>query len=124
MHELAVAEAIIGGIERSASGRRVHSVTVAVGDLCAVVPDALRFCFGLAAEGTVAEGAELLMEPVPGRARCHRCGADFILRDPILLCGCGSADVEVVAGRELRIRSMEVSDPCAQPADAAETARP
>jgi hydrogenase nickel incorporation protein HypA/HybF len=29
--------------------------------------------------------------------------------DVILLCPCGSADVEVVAGRDLKILSMEVS---------------
>ena len=35
--------------------------------------------------------------------------ADFELPDLILLCPCGSADVEVLAGREPEILSMEVS---------------
>ena len=39
------------------------------------------------------------------RARCRTCGAEFELRDLILLCACGSADVEVLAGRELEIAS-------------------
>ena len=45
----------------------------------------------------------------PGEARCRSCGTSFELSDPILLCPCGSADVEVLAGRDLRILSMEVS---------------
>jgi hydrogenase nickel incorporation protein HypA/HybF len=31
------------------------------------------------------------------------------MSDLILLCPCGSADVEVLAGRDLKILSMEVS---------------
>ena len=87
----------------------MHSVLVQVGALCAVVPDSMQFCFGLATEGTVADGARLDLDVQPGCARCRTCGAEFRLNDPILLCACGSADVEVLAGRDLRILSMEVS---------------
>ncbi|MDR7172457.1 hydrogenase nickel incorporation protein HypA/HybF [Nocardia kruczakiae] len=121
MHELAIAQGIVSGACEHAAGRRVYRVTVAIGMLCAVVPDALHFCFGLAAEGTLAEGAELVVEEIPGRARCRTCGAEFGLPDLIPLCACGSADVDIRAGRELRIRSMEVNETCAQPADAAAT---
>ena len=86
----------------------MQSVKVEVGALCAVVPDAMRFCFELATEGTVADGARLDLDVRPGAARCRSCGQHFELRDLILLCPCGSADVEVLAGRELRIMSMEV----------------
>ncbi|MFD0364829.1 hydrogenase maturation nickel metallochaperone HypA [Nocardia sp. GCM10030253] len=124
MHEMAITQSVIDAVCGHAAGRKVHSVTVAVGALCAVVPDAMQFCFELAAEGTVAEGAYLEIEQVPGRAVCRACGADFTLTELILLCHCGSADVDVTAGRELRIRSMEVSEICAQPADVATTQRP
>ncbi|MEU6586112.1 hydrogenase maturation nickel metallochaperone HypA [Nocardia sp. NPDC046763] len=118
MHEMAITQSVIDAVGEHAAGRTVHSVTLEIGALCAVVPDALRFCFELAAEGTVAAGARLDIHLVPGTARCRACGRDFVLPDPVLLCRCGSADVEVTAGRELRIRSMEVSDPCVLPADA------
>jgi hydrogenase nickel incorporation protein HypA/HybF len=68
----------------------------------------MMFCFELVAAGTVAEGARLEIEQPPGRAHCRSCGADFDLPDPILLCPCGSADVQVISGRELAIVSMEV----------------
>ncbi|MEV0030143.1 hydrogenase maturation nickel metallochaperone HypA [Nocardia sp. NPDC050793] len=119
MHEMAITQSVVDTVCEHAAGRRVHSVTVEVGALCAIVPEAMRFCFELATEGTDAEGAALVIQTVPGTAVCRSCGADFALADLILLCPCGSADVEIRSGRELRIRTMEVSEPCAQPADAA-----
>ena len=108
MHELSIAQSVVDAVCERAAGRSVHSVRLRVGALTAVVPDAMRFCFDLAVEGTVAEGARLDIEHRPGSARCRGCGADVDLVDLILLCPCGSADLEVTAGRELQIVSMEV----------------
>jgi hydrogenase nickel incorporation protein HypA/HybF len=108
MHELAIAQDIVDAVCARADGRRVRRVTVRIGKLTAVVPDAMRFCFDLAVEGTVADGARLEIEERAGEARCHECGAEVELADPILLCPCGSANLAVTAGRELQIVSMEV----------------
>lgn len=117
MHELAIAQSVVDAVCDHAAGCAVYRVTVDVGVLTAVVPDALRFAFDIAAEGTVADGASLDIRCVPGAAHCRDCGADFTVTELLLLCPCGSADVALGAGRELRIRSMEVSRECAQPAD-------
>ena len=109
MHEMALTQSLVEAVCEHAAGRRVHSVKLEVGALCAVVPDAMTFCFELATEGTVADGARLDVDILPGAARCRSCDAHFVLTDPILLCPCGSADVEVLTGRDLRILSMEVS---------------
>ncbi len=109
MHEMALTQSLVEAVCEHAAGRRVHSVKLEVGALCAVVPDAMTFCFDLATEGTVADGARLDLDIRPGTARCRSCAAHFELTDPILLCPCGSADVEVLAGRDLKILSMEVS---------------
>jgi hydrogenase nickel incorporation protein HypA/HybF len=109
MHEMALTQSVVDAVCEHAAGRRVHSVRLEVGALCAVVPDAMTFCFELATEGTVADGASLVVDLRPGEARCRTCGAGFELNDLILLCPCGSADVDVTAGRDLRILSMEVS---------------
>ncbi len=109
MHEMTITQSVIDAVCEHAAGRRVHSVRVQVGALCAVVPDAMQFCFDVATEGTVAAGARLDLDVQPGSARCRTCGQEFGLSDLIVLCPCGSADVEVLAGRDLRIVSMEVS---------------
>jgi hydrogenase nickel incorporation protein HypA/HybF len=109
MHEMALTQSVVDAVCEHAAGRRVHSVKLEVGALCAVVPDSMLFCFELATEGTVADGARLDLNVQPGTARCRTCAREFELVDLILLCPCGSADVEVLAGRDLKIISMEVS---------------
>jgi hydrogenase nickel incorporation protein HypA/HybF len=109
MHEMALTQSVVDAVCEHAAGRHVQTVTVEIGALCAVVPDAMQFCFELATEGTVADGARLDLNVQPGSAHCRSCGETFELHDLILLCPCGSADVEVLAGRDLRILSMEVS---------------
>lgn len=109
MHEMSLTYSVVEAICTHAAGRRVTRVNLEVGALTAVVPDAMRFCFDLATEGTVAEGAELHIDMPVGRAHCNTCDEDFDLPDLILLCRhCGSADVAVVSGRQLKIVSMEV----------------
>jgi len=108
MHELAITQSVVETVCARAAGRTVHAVTVQVGALTAVVPEAMLFCFDVATEGTVMAGATLRIERHPAVVRCHDCGTDFEPPDLILLCPCGSADVAVTAGRELQILSMEV----------------
>lgn len=108
MHELSITQSVVDAVCERAAGRTVRSVKVQVGALTAVVPEAMRFCFELVVEGTVAQGARLDIEERPGAAHCRGCGADIVFADLILLCPCGSADVAVTGGRELQIISMEV----------------
>jgi hydrogenase nickel incorporation protein HypA/HybF len=108
MHELSITQSVVEAACERAAGRAVRSIRVQVGVLTAVVPDAMRFCFDLVTEGTLAQGARLDIESLAAGAHCRTCETDFSPADAILLCPCGSADVQVTAGRELRILSMEV----------------
>jgi hydrogenase nickel incorporation protein HypA/HybF len=108
VHELSITQSVVEAVCERAGDRRVHCVRVQIGALTAVMPDAMRFCFDVVTHGTVADGARLEIEEQPGAAHCCGCDTDLVLTDPILLCPCGSADVQVTAGRELRILSMEV----------------
>jgi len=106
---MALTQSVVDAVCEHAAGRRVRSVALEIGALCSVMPDSMRFCFELATEGTAADGARLDLQIRPGKACCRSCGERFELHDLILLCPCGSADVEVLAGRDLMILSMEVS---------------
>ena len=108
MHELSIAESVVDTVLERTGDQRVTTVRLQVGRLSGVVPDALMFCFELATAGTPLEGAELRIDAPTGGAHCRGCGRDFDVDDLVLLCPCGSADVEVVAGRELQILSVEV----------------
>ena len=69
-----------------AGDRRIGTVEVKVGHLRQVVPDSLAFAFTLVAEGTVAEGAELLLEEVPAAGVCRACGEESELPGFPLAC--------------------------------------
>jgi hydrogenase nickel incorporation protein HypA/HybF len=109
VHELSITQSVVDAVADRASGARVLSVRLTVGRLSGVVPDAMRFCFELITEGTSLQGARLDIDEPAGQARCATCGDEFTLGDLVLLCPCGSADVTLLAGRELAITSMEVA---------------
>ena len=76
MHELAVCQALIEQVERVArehDARRVISVVIVIGPLSGVEPRLLEHAYPLAAAGTVAESASLVVETEPVRVRCRTC---------------------------------------------------
>jgi|SRR6516162_78412 hydrogenase nickel incorporation protein HypA/HybF len=109
MHELGIAQAIVDQVSERARGARVLRVVLEVGKLAAVLPDALRFCFDLAAEESLLAGARLEIIETPGRARCRECGGTVQLDRPFGRCECGSTDLEWLAGEELMIKEFEVA---------------
>ncbi len=111
MHELAIAESIVGIAGRQANGRRITKVHVKVGHLRQVVPSALSFSFGLVAEGTPAEAAELDLEEVPATGWCRRCEAESRLGSFPLLCQtCGDSNLEILTGEELMVEYLEMEE--------------
>lgn len=109
MHELGIAEEVIALAAESSGGARVARVVLEIGALAAVLPDAVRFCFDLASEGTPLEGAALEIVVVAGLARCRACAATLELSRPFGRCACGGTDLDWLRGEELRIRELEVA---------------
>jgi hydrogenase nickel incorporation protein HypA/HybF len=109
MHELAIIEGVLDTVTERLPGTKISCVRLDIGALSGVVADALRFSFELATEGTDLEGATLEITQTPGMCRCRSCGAEFAPDGPVLLCPCGSADAEVLAGQDLKIASVKVA---------------
>ncbi|UXY25741.1 hydrogenase maturation nickel metallochaperone HypA/HybF [Streptomyces sp. HUAS TT20] len=116
MHEMSIALAVIGQVEEAAERAgdvtAVRSVRLEVGELAGVVADSLSFCFELACVGTVLEGAELVTDTVPGRARCAPCAHEWAVgMPPSLTCPrCAGGTTELLSGRELRVTSVRWDD--------------
>jgi hydrogenase nickel incorporation protein HypA/HybF len=108
MHELAITQSIVDSVSDRAGAAAVSVVRIRVGKLSGVFPHAMQFAFEVVTSGTTLEGAELIIDEPLGIGHCRDCDSDISLPDLILLCPCGSADVEVISGRELAIESIEV----------------
>ncbi len=109
MHELAITQGIVEICEQYAAGSQVLAVTVEIGDLSGVVPEAVEFCFEACSRDTLLEGARLVIERVPGRARCRDCAAEQEVSSFHEPCAaCGGFGMELLSGTELRVRELEV----------------
>jgi hydrogenase nickel incorporation protein HypA/HybF len=109
VHELAVTQSLVDAVTERLPGRRVTCVRLEIGPLSGVVADSVRFCFDLVTEGTSLEGATLEIAQPAATCHCRSCGSDFQPADQIALCPCGSADVSVLTGHDLRITSVQVA---------------
>lgn len=115
MHEMGIALEIIditkASIPSDMASPRVKKIFLAVGKLSAIVPDSLRFCFDVAVRESVLEGAELVIREIPVQARCHDCGNEWTVLEPVFRCErCQGTAVRLISGRELDIESIEVED--------------
>ena len=113
MHEMSLCQGILDIIrERAAADRfsRVTRVRLSVGALSHVDPRAISFGFDVVAHGTVAEGAALEIDQPPGQAFCMACSATVTIPARGEPCPtCGSHQLMVVGGDELRVDELEVS---------------
>jgi hydrogenase nickel incorporation protein HypA/HybF len=107
--EFGIAHQVIEICAAASGGARITRVVLEIGKLSAVLPDAVRFCFDAATEGTPAEGAELEIIEVPGLVRCEDCGREMTRDRPLGHCACGGSSFESLAGDELRIKAMDVN---------------
>lgn len=112
MHEVGITQSIVEIAEKHAreqEASRVLSVTVEIGALSGVVPEAMEFCFEACTRGTLLEGARLIVERIPGKGRCSGCGAGIDLDPHTFACpACGALGPERLQGEELRITELEV----------------
>jgi len=109
VHELTIAESVVDAVTERLPGAKVTCVHLEIGALTGVVADSVRFCFDLAAEGTALADARLEIIEPPAQCRCRACGADFRPDWPVVVCPCGSPDVTVLDGEQLKIVSVQVA---------------
>lgn len=112
MHELTVATNIIGMVASEAEERgagKVNEVCLEIGILAGIEYDSLAFALESLTPGTVMANAVITFEKPGGRARCSNCGNEFSFESFMGSCdSCGSADLDITGGRELRIKYIAI----------------
>ncbi len=108
---MSLCRAIAAAVRRHARGRQVEVVRVRVGALRQVVPESLTFCWKVLREYEGLSDAELELELVPAEVHCRHCEsrATIASRWSLACPHCRSSDVEVLAGDEFLVTSLDVS---------------
>jgi len=116
MHELSVALRIVEALDQElaseADDLRISTVTLQVGTLTGLVPEALEFSWGLATEGSIIKGSKLDIQMVEAAGYCQQCQEEQSLtnlqsmRCPV----CWEPITQITGGNELEILTVEVAD--------------
>jgi hydrogenase nickel incorporation protein HypA/HybF len=111
MHEVSLIESIVDLVvaERQKQAfTRVRMIRLTVGALGHAEPGALRFCFDAVTGGTIADGAALEIEIVPGAGWCAVCQRTMPIEERFATCPDCDQPLRMVAGGELRLAELEV----------------
>ncbi|HDK37785.1 MAG TPA: hydrogenase maturation nickel metallochaperone HypA [Thiolapillus brandeum] len=112
MHEMSLCEGVLQILEdnaRSQGFSRVKTVWLEIGKLSSVEVEAMRFCFDVVMKDTLADQARLEIIELPGNAWCMQCGKTVPVSQRFDACPeCGSYQLQVSGGDELKIRELEV----------------
>ncbi|HZP16558.1 MAG TPA: hydrogenase maturation nickel metallochaperone HypA [Terriglobales bacterium] len=114
MHEMGIAQSVIETVQTEAArhpAARPSKVAVRIGELSAVDPEALRFCFDALTRETELEGLELEIETCPRRHRCLDCGAEFVVKDFEFQCpSCSGMRSQCISGDQLEVAYLELEE--------------
>ncbi len=112
MHELSIADALVKqveGIVAKEGATRVTSITVEIGALSGVDPDALSAAFPFVAETSPAiDKATLQIVAIPASVICQDCNAPQEATELRVCVKCGSTRISIGEGRVLTLRSVEL----------------
>ena len=112
MHEMSLCESVLLIMQDEAERQgyaRVKAVWLEIGALAGVDAEAMRFGFDVVTRDSLAEGARLEIVPLPGEAWCLPCGRTVEIRQRYDACPhCGSHQLQVTGGDEMRIKELEV----------------
>jgi hydrogenase nickel incorporation protein HypA/HybF len=112
MHEISIAESIVGIAEAGARARNALSIRligIRLGEFTNIVPEALEFAFEIARQGTIAARAQLEIEMVPMTLFCVVCEAETQPAGGVcLICAQCGFPLKIVAGEEMQIEYIDI----------------
>ena len=112
MHELAITKGIIDIVEseqKKNGFEKVLEISLRVGEFSGIIPQCIREFFPIAAAGSPAEKAELVMESIPASFSCLDCGYEGPADRKNACCpACSSTAIRMTAGREFFVESLKV----------------
>ncbi|MBI2522345.1 MAG: hydrogenase maturation nickel metallochaperone HypA [Bdellovibrio sp.] len=112
MHEFSLAVSVVeeaADILKKMGGKKVLALTLDIGILSGVSPEALQFCFPEVILGTCLERCRLHINQIPLLVYCPQCQREEQVEGPFPLCPrCQEVKIEVRKGKEFNITNMEI----------------
>jgi len=123
LHEFSFAYNIFKVAEATAikhNAKKITEVHLEIGELTLIVPELLKRSFEMATSGSIAEGAELIIEQLPGTIKCRDCGksSSVTLSEEAHLTGlqlfqckhCQSKNTEIIDGKKANIKNIKIQE--------------
>lgn len=114
MHEIGVVRQVIRTVEDFAKEndiKEVSGIVLDIGELSLVIPKYVEDIFEVTAKGSILEGAELIMNVIPGMAECEECDEIFNVIEHEGYCpNCGSFEKEILSGKDFLIKEIHVPE--------------
>ncbi len=111
MHELGLAQDVLGKVKAEAKAKGLSKITYAkvkIGETLITDPPEFQEIFSTISMGSVAEGMQLELEISPLKALCADCKKEFNSQTPRLDCPhCGSTNIKISSGQELVIEDLK-----------------
>lgn len=112
MHEYSIVQALLTQCESIAQQNNVHKVVkviTKIGVMSGVEIHLFQIAFDTFKEGTLCEGAELVINEQKLKLHCNACGSEFEIDELCYICKvCKSLDVKVIDGEEMYLMSLEM----------------
>ena len=112
MHEMSITQNILEDVEQNLTNvqySKIIDIKIKIGELTALDPSSLQFCYEALSKGTKFEGVPLVIDEIPLTGHCNSCKNEINIDNFLFVCGnCGSTDVTIISGEELILSEINV----------------
>lgn len=114
MHEVGVVRQVIRTVEDFAKENnitKIEEIVLDIGELSLIIPKYIEDLFDITVEGSILEGAKLIMNVIPGMAECDECDEIFNVIEHEGYCPkCGSFEKQILTGTDFTIKEIHIPE--------------
>ncbi len=112
MHEIGIMEQTLEIAIQNAQAQnanKIEKITMEIGKISGVVPEALKFAFDVVSKNTIAENATFIINNIPIICYCDSCQQNFYPQEWFFECpNCLEFSNNIIQGKEIKLLSVEI----------------
>lgn len=92
-------------------GTRVTKIMLKIGVMSGILPNYVQSFFDVLSKGTIAEGAQIVIESDPAVFMCRQCGTESVYSEPgaeYVCSQCGSPALRLTGGYRFQIVNISI----------------